>query len=258
MGRDRPLVLSPLLLSGTHFSLFHVTPSSDSISSPSVFSSFLALRVPGPLTSPCLAVADQPWGRWGSRTFCLTLPASPLHTRGRSHSCSHPVSQPLYRGKQRPKEVDSCAQGYPRVSVVRIPTQAQGKSGMLCHSDLVTPAPRRPCALPSNLPHPPFLTQRILPLASQGHPVLAKSWQQAKVSALWVVAAKWAAGTPGGQGEEGEPVPSPRPTPGPLSKPAAFSASLSSWEFMVPEASRSNLSNMAWAGGRRSVSPPGP
>lgn len=140
---------------------------------------------------------------------------------------------------------------------MRIPTQAQGNSGTLYHNALVTPAPQ---ALhpPSTLPRPPSLTRRILPLASQGHPVLAKSWQQAKVSALWVVAAKWAAGTPGGQGAGGEPVLSPRPTPGPLSKPAAFSASLSSWEFMVPEASRSNLSNMAWAGGKRSVSLPGP
>lgn len=155
--------------------------------------------------------------------------------------------------------MDLCTQGYPGVSVMRIPTQAQEKSRTLRHSVLVTPAPRRPCALPGTLPHFTFPhTERILPLASQGHPVLAKSWQQVKVLALWVVAAKWTAGTPGGQGEEGEPVPFPRPTPEPLSKPAAFSASLSSWEFMVPEASRSNLSNMAWAGGKRSVSPPRP
>lgn len=40
--------------------------------------------------------------------------------------------------------------------------------------------------------------------------------------------------------------------------PAAFSASLSSYEFMVPEASSSNLSNVAWAGRHGSVPPPEP
>lgn len=85
MERNRPLVLSPLLLSEIHVSLFHVTPSSDSISLPCLSGSFLSLHVPGPSTSPCLTVADQPRGRWGSETFCLILPTSPLHTRGRSH-----------------------------------------------------------------------------------------------------------------------------------------------------------------------------
>lgn len=159
------------LVSHCFMSLRLLTPSLPTFLPPrprSVLGSFLSLLDPGPLTSPCLTVADQPWGRWGSGTFCLSIPASPLHTRGRSHSCSHPVSQPLYRGKQAQGGGLMCP-GLPRSKCREDSNPSSGKlrdALPQCPGDTSSPGP----APSQHPPTPSFPHTEDSPLSLSGSP----------------------------------------------------------------------------------------